>query len=87
VCNRCLAFTADGKTLASAGDDPFVTLWDPATGLERRRLEGHPGPVCAIAISPDGKTQESGSDGMTALVWVLTTDAPKPAATDSSAPK
>lgn len=75
-----LAFTPDGKTLASSGDDHFVTLWDLGTGRERRRLKGHFAYVNALAIAPDGKTMASGSADGTALIWNLT-DVPESPAT------
>jgi WD40 repeat protein len=66
----------NGKTLVSAGDDHFVTLWDLATGQERRRLTGHAARVNSLAIAPNGKTLASGSDDGTALIWDLTTAGP-----------
>ena len=75
-----VAFTRDGKTVAAAGDEHFVTLWDVATGQERRRLAGHRAAVRSIAMSPDGKMLASGSDDGTALLWDLSRDAqPVPA--------
>ena len=46
----------DGKTLASAGDDRMVKVWDATTGQEIRTLRGHAESVIVVAYSPDGKT-------------------------------
>ena len=50
-----VAFSPGGDTLASAGDDGTLRLWDPATGAERRRWQAHPVYFGAVAWSPDGK--------------------------------
>jgi WD40 repeat protein/beta-lactamase regulating signal transducer with metallopeptidase domain len=51
---RSLAFSPDGKTLASATGQA-VHLWDVATGKELPAASGHDSQVNALAISPDGK--------------------------------
>jgi WD40 repeat protein len=50
-----VAFSPDGKRLASAGQDATIKIWDPATGKEVRSLDGSPDAVEALAFSADGK--------------------------------
>src|SRR5437868_6479344 len=51
-----VAFSPDGKTLASGGNDELIGLWNPSTGAELRRFKGHDDGVNALAFAPDGKT-------------------------------
>jgi WD40 repeat protein len=59
-----------GDVLASVSlVDPFVRLWDLATGREFARMKGHTGGVLCVAASPDGKRLATGSQDKTARLW------------------
>src|SRR5437588_554658 len=51
-----VAFSPDGKTLASSGLDMTVRLWEVGTGKERSALKGHTNFIHSVCFSPDGKT-------------------------------
>jgi hypothetical protein len=57
-----LAFSPDGRTLATGSMDCTVKLWDMATGRERTTLGGHENRVDTLAYSPDGRLLASGDD-------------------------
>jgi WD40 repeat protein len=64
-----VAWSPDGKTLASGSDDDTARLWDVASGQEVAALSAHTDRVNSVAFSPDGKTLASGSQDCSVRLW------------------
>ena len=64
-----VAFSPDGKTLASGSSDQTVHLWEVSSGQCLKTLQGHTSRSRSVAFSPDGKTLASGSDDQTVRLW------------------
>ena len=74
---KSVAFSPDGKTLASGGGDNVIHLWDIGTGKRKMTLVGHTHWVFSLAFSPDGKTLASGSVDSDIRLWDPHTGEPK----------
>ena len=64
-----VAFSADGKFLASGGGDMLANVWDVAEGKIVRTLLGHEGWVWGVAFSPDGSILATASADSKIKLW------------------
>jgi len=67
-----VAWSPDGKRIASSSKDKTVQVWDAATGSRIYTYRGHTSDVYTAAWSPDGKRIASCSQDKTAQVWDAT---------------
>jgi WD40 repeat protein len=66
-----VAFSPDGRRLATGGEENTIKIWDVQTGRELQPLRGHSGDVYALVFSPDdeGRWIASGGEDSAVKVW------------------
>ncbi|MCG9128188.1 hypothetical protein JT359_11355 [Candidatus Poribacteria bacterium] len=75
---RSLAFSPNGKMLASEDTNNTVKLWDTDTGTLLATLTGHIDQIMALTFSPEGNTLASASTDGTVRFWDTETNKPLP---------
>jgi WD40 repeat protein len=72
-----VAFSPDGKTLASGSNDKTIILWNVETHQPiGRPLSGHTAAVISVAFNSNGNILASGSNDGTIILWDITTRQP-----------
>ncbi len=71
-----LAYSPDGRTLVSVGDERAICLWDTADNTLRQQRHGHAGKVEAVAFHPDGELFATGGEDGRICLWDLHNRAP-----------
>ena len=71
--SHCIAFSPDGKRIASGSHEGSFTIRDTTTGMEAMIFQEHEEEVCSLAFSPDGSRIISHSADTSARVWDVAT--------------
>ncbi|MBL9122723.1 MAG: WD40 repeat domain-containing protein, partial [Planctomycetaceae bacterium] len=65
----CLAISANGQLVATAGADLKIKVWQVSDAKLRATFEGHTGPITALAFIPNGDKLASVSHDKTLRLW------------------
>ena len=68
-----VAFSRDGKLIASSSTDNTIKIWDMASRRELRTLTGHTSNIESLGFSPDGRLLASASDDGGTFLWDVST--------------
>ena len=68
---RCIALSADGRIVATGGDDMSLRVWDVRFGRLCAHFDGHTGAIGAAALSANGAIAVTGSFDHTVRAWDL----------------
>jgi WD40 repeat protein len=74
-----VAFSPDGRILATHTVPGAIQFWDVGTGKPLRTIAGQGSPICELAFSPDGKRLAAGNADTTVLLWDVAGVRPLPA--------
>ncbi len=64
-----VAYSPDGKLIASVGQESIVRLWDTQSGQQRAAFLGHEGDLMHVAFSPDGRVLATAGNDGTVRLW------------------
>ena len=79
-----IAFSLDGRRIASGSRDKTIKLWETETGNPVRTFQGHNEEVTSVAFSPDARWIASAARDKTIKIWDTSTDMVRTLGIDSS---
>src|SRR5207244_3643974 len=67
-----IAYSPDGKRIATKSQDGTVKVWDAQTGHELLTFRNHPERAVSLAFSPDGNRLVTDNEGQISSIWDIT---------------